>query len=47
MEVPCPALVAMDLHVVMICAHCTVPRASCWAELCTGFNLRAARRAAL
>jgi len=36
MEVPCPALVAANLHTVVWCVPCPVTCAWCWAALCAG-----------
>src|ERR1700761_1697008 len=47
MEVPCPALVAADLRVVVCCVPCPVTCAPCWAALWPGSRTpSAARRAA-
>src|ERR1700684_4156651 len=35
-EVPCPALAAANLHVVVCCVPCRVTCAACWAALCFG-----------
>jgi hypothetical protein len=45
-EVPCPALVAADLHLVMWRVPCSVTCTPCWAALCCGeSNPCAAHRA--
>ena len=45
-EFPVPALIVVDLHVVVCRVLCPVTCAACWAALCTGeSNPRAARRA--